>query len=75
MWYDVKLIYQNIESGGSSRYKTVYKIEADNKCEAIKRGIRRLGSNLDGKLFSSSARQISRPRRRINYNNIPCSED
>lgn len=75
MWYDVRFVYQNIESGGSTRYRTSYKIEADSEGEAVERGVKRLGCNLDGKIFSTSVKPSSKPTRRINFDNIPCSED
>jgi len=50
--YKVVLTYQNIESGGSTRYTAEYNLEADNYCDAIVKADKKLGYNRDGKLYS-----------------------
>ena len=56
--YRVTLIYQNIESGGSTRYRSVYYVEASGEATALRNGLERLGCNRDGRLYSSQVSQI-----------------
>jgi len=56
--YRVFLIYQNIESGGSTKYQAVYTVKADNEVEALKKGILQLGCNCDGKIYSSTVSRL-----------------
>ncbi len=84
--YRVTLVYQNIESCGSRRLTSTYILEASSSDEAKAKGIRRLGCNRDGKLFSVSVARLSAGEavrqqkahlarnRRIGVG-IPCSED
>ena len=84
--YQVKFVYQNIESGGSTRFRSSYVVEADSKAEALRKGLKRLGCNRDGALYSSSVELLSTNateqhetarlarNRRLGVG-IPCSED
>lgn len=56
--YRVVFIHQNIESGGSTRYRFVRTFEAVNEVSALEEGLKRLGCNLDGKLYSSTVTRI-----------------
>lgn len=49
--YKVTLCYENIESGGSTRFETSYTLEAKNGADAVMKGEEKLGCNRDGKLF------------------------
>ncbi len=56
--YRVVFIHQNIESGGSTRYKFACTVEARNEVEALREGLEKLGCNLDGKIYSSSVSRL-----------------
>lgn len=84
--YRVAFVYQNIESGGSTRYRSSYVVEAETSSEAEKKALARLGSNRDGALYHTSVELLSdsearsHEQARIAWNarngvGIPCSED
>ncbi len=56
--YRVFLIYQNIESGGSTRYQAVYTVQAVDEVTALQEGIKQLGCNRDGELYSSTVTRL-----------------
>ena len=85
--YRVTLIYQNIESGGSTRYRSTFFIEsATGETDAISQATQLLGCNRDGKLYESRVIQTSsgsvrrhKEEQKVQAKRegwgIPCSED
>lgn len=56
--YRVVIEYQNIESGGSSRFKWERNLEAENFLQAIQKGLDKNRVNVDGRVFSVFAEEV-----------------
>ena len=56
--FGVEIIYQNIESGGKGRFRWQRNIEAKDAVEAHKKALKKIGSNVDGRVFQTTVVEI-----------------